>query len=80
MTCRSPENFRLPEYGDKMMSVPFGVSFGNENYHPWTMGNHHYMFYENPYIMEAFPPEVKIGKMAEIFIKADPNRPFVERK
>lgn len=80
MTCRSPENFRLPQYGGKMMSVPFGISFGNENYHPWTLGFNRYMFYENPYLVEAYPPEVKIGKMYEIFIRADPNRPFVERK
>lgn len=80
MTCRSPDNFRLPQYGGKMMSVPFGISFGNDNYHPWTIGQNRYMFYENPYLAEAYPPEVKIGKMYEIFIRAREDRPFVERK
>lgn len=80
MTCRSPDQFRLPQYGGKSMSVPYGIAFGNENYHPWTMGNTRYMFYEDPYLIQAYPPEVKIGKMYEIFVEADPNRPYVERK
>lgn len=80
MTCRSPENFKLPQYGGKSISVPFGISFGNENYHPWTIGQNRFMFYENPYLVEAYPAEVKIGKMYEIFVQADANRPFVERK
>jgi len=60
--------------------VPFGISFGNDNYHPWTLGNNRYLFYENPYLVEAIPAEVKIGKMAEIFVRADPLKPFIERK
>lgn len=80
MTCRSPENFKLPQEGSKTISVPFGISFGNENYHPWTLGNNRYLFYENPYLVEAIPAEVKIGKMAEIFVRADPQKPFIERK
>lgn len=80
MTCRSPENFKLPQEGSKTISVPFGISFGNENYHPWTLGNNRYLFYENPYLVEAIPAEVKIGKMAEIFVRADPLKPFIERK
>lgn len=78
MTCRSPENFQLPTEGSKSMSVPFGISFGNDEYHPWTVGNNRYMFYENPYLVEAIPAEVKIGKMYEIFVKADPKKPYVE--
>lgn len=78
MTCRSPETFKLPSEGSKSISVPFGIAFGNENYHPWTLGNNRYMFYENPYLVEATPPEVKIGRMAEIFVRADPKQPFLE--
>lgn len=80
MTCRSPEGFQLPSEGSKSISVPFGISFGNDNFHPWTMGNNRYFFYDNPYLVEAYPPEVKIGKMAEIFVRADAKRPFIERK
>lgn len=80
MSCRTPENFKLPQDGSTSISVPLGISFGNENYHPWTIDNTRFNFYDNPYLLEAYPPEVKIGKMYEIFVRADPNKPFVERK
>ena len=80
MTCRSPENFHLPAEGSKTISVPFGISFGNDNFHPWTLGFNRYLFYENPFLVEAIPAEVKIGKMVEIFVRADPLKPFIERK
>jgi hypothetical protein len=80
MTCRSPETFKLPTEGSKTISVPFGIAFGNENYHPWTLDKNRYMFYENPYLVQATPAEVKIGRMAEIFVRADSKQPYLERK
>lgn len=80
MTCRSPQNFKLPEQGSSAISLPLGIAFGNENYHPWTIDTTRFSFYNNPQLVEAVPPEVKIGKMYEIFVRADASRPFVERK
>ena len=52
--------------------MPFGIAFGDWEFHPWTIGSQRYLFYENPYLIEAIPNEVKVGKMAEIFVKTDP--------
>lgn len=60
--------------------MPFGIAFGDWEFHPWTIGAQRYLFYENPYLIEAIPNEVKIGKMAEIFVKTDPQRKFFDRK
>ena len=38
MVCRSPEQFKLPDQGSKSISVPFGIAFGDWEFHPWTIG------------------------------------------
>jgi hypothetical protein len=80
LLARLPENFKLPTEGSKTISVPFGISFGNDSFHPRTLGFNCYLFFENPYLMMAIPAEVKIGKRAEIFVRADPLKPFIERE
>jgi hypothetical protein len=44
MACRSPESF-AKEGGDAY-SVPFGISFNDEEFKPWTKGINRFRFYQ----------------------------------
>ena len=63
-----------------ILSVPIGIAFGEEDYHPWTIGMHRYRFYNAPRIEVAIPDEVRIGKFAEVYLRAYDDRTFFERK
>lgn len=78
LVCRSPEEFQLPEGADQMFSVPFSIAFGEEEFKPWTLSTHRYRFYKQPYIEEAKPEEVRIGKFSEIYVYASEDSPFFE--
>ena len=81
MVCRSPQNFPMPQTSDMpMFSVPFGIAFGEEKFSPWTIGLHRYRFYASPRIELAIPDEVRIGKFAEVYLKAYDDKQFFERK
>jgi hypothetical protein len=53
-----------------ILSVPFGIAFGEEKFMPWTVGLHRYRFYRAPRIELAIPEEVRIGKFAEVYLQA----------
>jgi len=36
--------------------------------------------YNNPYVVEAIPDSVNVGKMAQVYIVADEDSTFFERK
>ena len=81
MVCRSPQNFPMPQTSDMpILSVPFGIAFGEEKFSPWTIGLHRYRFYSAPRIEMAIPEEVRIGKFAEVYLKAYDDKQFFERK
>jgi len=61
-----------------MFSIPFSIAFGEEEFRPWTMSTHRYRFYNQPYIINAIPEEVRIGKFSEIYVYADESSPFFE--
>ena len=63
-----------------ILSVPFGIAFGEEKFSPWTIGLHRYRFYSAPRIELAIPDEVRIGKFAEVYLKAYDDKQFFERK
>jgi len=68
----------LPQGADQTISVPFGISFMDDEFKPWTEGTNRYRFYVNPAIVSAEPDEVKIGRMTEIYLTADISAPFFE--
>lgn len=59
------------------LSIPLGISFGEEEFKPWTKGNNRFHFYTQPVIEYAEPNEIKIGKMAEIYVFAEQGSRFV---
>lgn len=80
LVCRSPADFVLPHSSDETISVPIGIGFLDEDFRPWTEDLHRFMFYVQPSISYADPDEVLIGRMKEIYVIADDDSKFFERK
>ena len=60
--------------------MPIGVAFLEEEFDPWTESVHRFRYYAPPRIIQADPDEIEVGKMAEVFVFADENSEFWERK
>ena len=80
LICRSPPDFKLPPTSDQTISVPIGVSFQEEEFEPWTESTHRFRYYAPPVLVRAEPDEIEVGKMAEVYVFADDNSEFWERK
>ena len=78
MVCRSPEGFKKETL--EAFSVPIGISFGEEEFKPWTKDTHRFHFYTQPVIEYAEPNEIKIGKMAEIYVFTAEGSSYIQRK
>lgn len=80
MICKSPPEFKLPATSDATISVPVGVSFMEDEFEPWTESTHRFRFYQPPMLVRADPDEIEVGRMAEVYVFADDNSEFWERK
>jgi len=78
MICRSPEGFKKETL--EAFSVPIGISFGDEEFKPWTKDTHRFHFYNQPLVETAEPNEIKIGKMGEIYVFTAEGSSFTQRK
>jgi hypothetical protein len=78
MMCRSPPDFKFPPTADATVSVPFGISFLDEGFEPWTESLHRFRYYEQPQLLFAEPNEIEVGKMAEITVIASEDSEFWE--
>ena len=76
--CRSPPDFVMPPTSGLALSVPFGISFLDDDYDPWTEGIHRFRFYKQPQIIRAEPDEVEVGKLAEVLVIAEEGSEFFE--
>ena len=68
----------MPPTTDLSLSVPLGIALIDEEYEPWTESIHRFRFYNQPKIVKADPDEIRVGKMAEIYLIADKNSQFFE--
>ena len=80
MICKSPPDYGLQELYGSSVSVPIGISFGDEEMDPWTESTHRFRYYQPPKLVRAEPDEIEVGKMAEVYIFADEDSEFWERK
>ena len=80
LICKSPPDMNLQALYGTDVSVPIGIAFQEEEFEPWTMSTHRFRFYQSPYIVRADPDEIDVGRMAEVYIFADENTEFWERK
>lgn len=63
-----------------MISVPFSISFGDQENKPWTQDLHRFRFYTQPYLGYAMPDEINVRKKTEIFVFAEDGYSFIQRK
>lgn len=77
LICRSPADaFSLPDKASEVISVPFAIAFQEDLYFPYTVGGQKYRMYRQPKLEEASPKELKVGKLAEVLVKASDSDPF----
>ena len=80
LVCRSPEAiFKLVD-SVEVLSVPFSISFGEQENKPWTQDLHRYRFYKQPYLAYAIPDEIDVRKKAEIYVYPEEGYSFLQRK
>lgn len=81
MICKSPdEEIVLPEEADQVISLPFSIAFQEDIYYPYTEGPQKYRLYKHPVITDIAPAEAKIGRLTEVYIIADEDDSFWQRK
>lgn len=80
LACRAPADFVPSGAGSDAFSVNFGVGANEEEFLPWTKDLHRFNFYSGTPVAAAVPAEVKIGKMAEIYVVAREGSRFMQRK
>jgi len=56
--------------------VSFAIAFQEDLYFPYTSGGQKYRMYRQPKLEDAFPKEVKVGKLSEIVVSAQADQPF----
>ena len=81
MICKSPsEEIVLPDQADEVISLPFSIAFQEDIYYPYTEGPQKYRLYKHPTIIDISPNEAKIGRLTEVYIIADEDDSFWQRK
>jgi len=61
-----------------VLSVPFSISFGEQENKPWTQDLHRYRFYKQPYLAYAIPDEIDVRKKAEIYVYPEEGYSFLQ--
>ena len=81
LICKSPsEELALPDGADQTLSLPFSVAFQEDLYFPYTEGPIKYRLYKQPVLTDIDPAEAAVGKLTEVYITADENDGFWQRK
>lgn len=81
MICKSPsEEITLPDEADQVISLPFSIALQEDIYYPYTEGPQKFRLYKHPSIIDIMPSEAQIGKLTEVYIIADEDDSFWQRK
>lgn len=81
LICKSPsEVMTLPDNADEEISIPFSVAFQEDIYYPFTEGPQKYRLYKQPILTEVNPTEIQVGKLTEVYVTADEDNGFWQRK
>jgi len=77
LMCRSPADvFNLPEGASEQISVPFSIAFQEDLYYPFTQSGEKYRMYHQPKLDDAFPKEVHVGRLSEVYVRSTEDNPF----
>jgi len=81
LLCRTPPGFTYPTTAELPVSVPVSISLSDkELFNPWTETPHRFVFYQAPKITGIEPEEIEIGVTKEIFLTAEDDSEFIQRK
>lgn len=81
LVCRSPVGSEFMNAIDSStISVPFSISFGEQENKPWTQDLHRFRYYTQPILGYATPDEADVRKKTEIFVVAEDGYSFIQRK
>ena len=81
MICKSPsEQITLPEGADETITVPFSIAFQQDMYYPYTEGTQKYRLYKHPTLTDISPQDADVGKLTAVYITADEDSGFWQRK
>jgi hypothetical protein len=60
------------------LSVPFSISFLDEDYRPWTESYHRFRLYKDPKIVSAEPNEASVDRVEDVYVTAEEGYEFFE--
>lgn len=78
LVCRSPQADFNNFENSVSISVPFSISFGEQENKPWTQDLHRFRFYKQPILSYAVPNEISVRKKTEIYVFADESSSFLQ--
>jgi len=71
MVCRTP-----PSKTKDFVSVPFSISFGEDDNKPWTLDLHRFRYYKQPRLGYATPEIVDVRRKTEIYVYPEDGYTF----
>jgi hypothetical protein len=81
MICKSPsESIILPSDASQEITIPFSVAFQEDMYYPYTESIHKFRLYNHPKTIEIDPVEASVMRLTEVYVYADPEQGFKQRK
>lgn len=63
---------------DLPRDVPFSIALSNDDFEPWTKTSHVFRFYEQPILERAYPNELMVGRIGEVYLKIADGSEFSE--
>lgn len=78
LACRTPDFLPLTQSAALPRDVPFSIALTNDDFDPWTKTSHSFRFYDQPQLGEAYPEQLEVGRISEVYIKAAEGSEFFE--
>lgn len=78
LACTTPEILPMSATNDLPRDVPFSIALSSDEFDPWTKTSHVYRFYEQPILAGAYPSELQVGRIGEVYVKAAEGSEFFE--
>jgi len=78
LACRTPDILPLTPTSALPRDVPFSIALSSDEFDPWTKTSHVFRFYDQPILERAYPDEMAVGRIGEVYIKAAEGSEFFE--
>lgn len=78
IACEAPDMLPMTPSSDLPRDVPFSIALSNDDFEPWTKTSHVFRFYEQPILERAYPNELMVGRIGEVYLKIADGSEFSE--